>query len=293
MVIVRDLDTGAPRPPGYWCPGCGNHAIIQAIKRALVELELDPWNVVYVSGIGCHGKLPHWIKTYGLHSIHGRTLPTAQAIKLANHELTVIAHAGDGDALNEGGNHFIHACRRNVNFTLAIHNNEIYGLTTGQASPTTEPGVKTKTSVEGVVELRTNAVGLAITMGATWVGRTFAGDPTHLKTLYKEAITHKGFAFLDIIQPCVTFGPHRREPGRGFNFYRERIYKLDDVDHNSSDKWAALKRADEWGDKIPIGVLFKESRPVYREYVPSLATIPLAKHNIQNIDISAALEELY
>jgi len=292
MVSIRDLDTDAPRPPGSWCPGCGNYGIIQTVKKAIVDLNLDPWNVVFLSGIGCHGKLPHWVNTYGMHAIHGRTLPAAQAIKLVNHELTVIAHAGDGDALNEGGNHFIHACRRNMDITFVIHNNEIYGLTTGQASPTTEPGVKTKTTLAGVVEKRTNDIALAITMGATWIGRGFAGDVSYLTTLYKEAVMHKGFAVLDIIQPCVTFGPHRREAGRGFDWYRERIYKLEDENHDSSDKWAALHRASEWGEKIPIGVFYKEIRPIYREFVPSIATTPLVTHDVSDVDISAAIEEL-
>lgn len=292
MVSLRDLDTDAPRPPGSWCPGCGNYGIIQTVKKAIVDLNLEPWNVVLLSGIGCHGKLPHWVNTYGFHAIHGRTLPAAQAIKLSNHKLTVIAHAGDGDALNEGGNHFIHACRRNMDITFVIHNNEIYGLTTGQASPTTEPGVKTKTTLTGVVEIRTNDIAVAITMGATWVGRGFAGDVAYLTSLYKEAVTHKGFAVLDIIQPCVTFGPHRREAGRGFDWYRERIYKLEDENHDSSDKWAALRRADEWGEKIPIGVFYKEDRPTYREHVPSIATTPLVKRDISDVDISEAIEEL-
>ncbi|MFQ5820243.1 MAG: thiamine pyrophosphate-dependent enzyme [Candidatus Heimdallarchaeota archaeon] len=292
MVTIRDLDTGAPRPPGSWCPGCGNYGIIQTVKKSLIEHGLDPWDVVILSGIGCHGKLPHWVKTYGLHAIHGRTLPAAQAIKLANHELTVIAHAGDGDALNEGGNHFIHACRRNIDITFVIHNNEIYGLTTGQASPTSEQGLKTKTTPTGVLEIRANPVALAITAGATWVARGFAGDVSHLTTLYKEAIIHKGFAVLDVIQPCVTFGPHRREPGRGFDWYRERIYQLEDMNHDLTDKWAALQRADEWGEKIPIGVFYKEIRPTYRDGIPNIATIPLVKHDIHDVDISEALKEL-
>ncbi|MDD5340398.1 MAG: thiamine pyrophosphate-dependent enzyme, partial [Candidatus ainarchaeum sp.] len=187
-----------------WCPGCGNFAIVAAIKGALHELDIPTHQTVISSGIGCSSKLPHYVDTYGFEGLHGRTLPVASGIKLANHKLNVIAVGGDGDGYGIGAGHFIHIMRRNYDLVYMVHDNQIYGLTTGQASPTSQLGMKTKTTPYGVVEMPFNPVATAIGGGATFVARVFAGDMAHMKETIKQAIAHKGFALIDVFQPCVT-----------------------------------------------------------------------------------------
>ncbi len=188
-----------------WCPGCGDFAIVAALKGALADLDIPLHQTVISSGIGCSGKIPHYLNTYGFEGLHGRSLPVASGIKLANHKLNVIAMGGDGDGYGIGSGHFVHVMRRNYDMTYIVHDNQIYGLTTGQASPTTQLGMKTKTTPHGVVEYPFNPLATAIMGGATFVGRAFAGDMLHLKAIMKEAISHRGVALLDVLQPCVTF----------------------------------------------------------------------------------------
>lgn len=267
-----------------WCPGCGNYGIFTAVKRALNELELPLHETVFVSGIGCHGKFPHFVNTYGFESIHGRALPVAQAIKLANHELTVIVNAGDGDTYGIGMSHFIHAMRRNVNLTLIAHNNMIYGLTTGQVSPTSKQGHKTKSTPSGVLEKGVNPLALALASDATFVSRGYPAKMDHLVGLIKSAINHKGTALVDVLQPCVTFNKVET-----YDFYNERVYLLEDEGHDPSDKEAAWKKANEWGERIPIGLFYKEERPTYEDGLPQLQT-PLIKQDIMSVDISGLME---
>jgi len=188
-----------------WCPGCGNYGILASLKKAIDGLGIEPHEVLVVSGVGCHGHAPQWIRTYGFQTIHGRTLPLAQAAKLANHKLNVIAVSGDGDCYAIGLNHFIHAARRNIDITLLVHNNGVYGLTTGQTSPTSPKGFESKSTPFGCAETPVNPLTLALDAGATFVSRGFAGDPEHLKSIISQAVAHKGFSVVDILQPCVVW----------------------------------------------------------------------------------------
>jgi 2-oxoglutarate ferredoxin oxidoreductase subunit beta len=268
-----------------WCPGCGNFGILNAVKSALVELELDPHQVLMVSGIGQSGKLPHYMKCNTFNSLHGRPVPPAVAAKLANPKLTVIAVSGDGDGYGEGGNHFIHAMRRNHDITYLVHNNQVYGLTKGQASPTSDSGFVTKTTPHGAPS-PVSPLALAIVSGAAFVARGFAGDVTHLSGLIKKGIIHKGFALVDILQPCVSFN-HKNT----YEWYRERVYKLDDEEYDPSDKIAALEKAMEWGDRIPTGILFRQERPTFEEQFPVLSRGTLVDQEIDPGRVERLLNE--
>jgi len=248
-----------------WCPGCGNYAILNAFNSAIKELGIDPWRLVVISGIGCHGKITNYVLANSIHTIHGRVLPIATAVKLSNHELVVVGFAGDGDMYGIGVGHFPHAIRRNIDITLIVHNNTVYGLTTGQASPTAEKGQRTRTTPWGSYEEPINPIAMAISLGATFVARGFAGDIKHLKWLIMEAIKHKGFSFIDVLQPCVTF-----DRLHTYQWYRERIYKLEEIEHDPSSFDEAINRAYEWGDRIPIGIFYKVRKPTYEELLPML-----------------------
>ena len=204
-----------------WCPGCGNFGILKAFKDAVVELGIEPHQLTIVSGIGQAGKFPHYLKCNTFNGLHGRTLPVATGIRLANHEMLVIAVAGDGDCYGEGGNHFIHAIRRNVGLKLFVHDNQIYGLTKGQPSPTTMEGTVAKNQPFGVFSEQLNPIALAIALDCSFVARGFAGDPVHLKDLMKAAILHKGFSLVDILQPCVTFNKINT-----YEWYKQRVLSL-------------------------------------------------------------------
>jgi 2-oxoglutarate ferredoxin oxidoreductase subunit beta len=261
MVTVSDYAGLKPA----WCPGCGNFGILKALNKALVELEIEPHRVLLVSGIGQAGKLPHYTRGNVFNSLHGRPVPPAAGAKIANPDLVVIAVSGDGDGYGEGGNHFIHAARRNHDITYLVHNNQVYGLTKGQASPTSDAGFVTKTTPYGAAN-PVNPISLAIVSGASFVARGFAGDTEHLSGLMKKGITHRGFSLIDILQPCVSFN-HKNT----FQWYRERVYKLDDErSYDPGDKNAALEKALEWGERIPIGVIYEEDLPVYEDQLPAL-----------------------
>jgi 2-oxoglutarate ferredoxin oxidoreductase subunit beta len=258
-----------------WCPGCGNFGILRALNKALVEMEIEPHQVLLVSGIGQAGKLPHYTRGNVFNSLHGRPVPPAIGAKIANSELIVIAISGDGDAYGEGGNHFLHAARRNHDITYLVHNNQVYGLTKGQASPTSDVGFVTKTTPYGAVS-PVNPIALAIVGGASFVGRSFAGDVVHLANLIKRGITHRGFSLIDVLQPCVSFN-HKNT----FQWYGERVYKLEDESgYDPSNKKAALEKALEWGDRIPIGIIYAADLPVYEDHLPALSKTPLVKQKI-------------
>jgi len=274
LEMVTLSDYAGIRPA--WCPGCGNFGILEALNKALVELEIEPHQVLLVSGIGQAGKLPHYTRGNVFNSLHGRPIPPAIGAKIANPELVVIAVSGDGDAYGEGGNHFIHAARRNHDITYLVHNNQVYGLTKGQASPTSDLGFVTKTTPYGAVS-PVNPIALAIVCGASFVGRGFAGDAEHLSNLIKQGISHRGFALIDILQPCVSFN-HRNT----YQWYRERVYKLEDESgYNPSDKKAALEKAQEWGERIPIGIIYRKELPVYEDQLPALSKGPLVSQQIE------------
>lgn len=291
MILMSGIADFGIKERSQWCVGCGDFAIVGALKSALAELNIPNHQTVISSGIGCSGKVPHYINTYGFEGLHGRALPVASGIKLANNRLTVIAMGGDGDGYGIGVGHFVHIMRRNYDITYIVHNNQIYGLTTGQASPTTQIGMKTKTTPGGVIETPFNPMASAIVGGATFVGRAFAGDIIHLKTMIKEAVSHKGFALLDVLQPCVTFNKLNT-----YDFFTKRCYKLQDVGHDPSDKSKALEKAMEDQklnyEKIPVGIFFKELRPTYEESLPQLKDKPLSQHDISNVDISPAYDDL-
>jgi 2-oxoglutarate ferredoxin oxidoreductase subunit beta len=247
-----------------WCPGCGNFGIIKAMKKALVQAGLEPHEVLLVAGIGQAAKGPHYINANVFNGLHGRSLPVATAAKLANHRLAVIAMSGDGCNYAEGGNHFLHAIRRNPDLTVLVHDNQVYGLTKGQASPTSGQGFKNKAQPRGAPSAPFNPVEIAVTMDASFVARGFSGMIEHLAGLIEKGIAHRGLSIIDILQPCVSFNRVNT-----FAWYKQRCYELPDS-HDPSDRAAALEKAREWGDKIPLGVLYKSERPVLEDHFPAL-----------------------
>jgi 2-oxoglutarate ferredoxin oxidoreductase subunit beta len=270
-----------------WCPGCGNYGLLNSIKQAVSQAGFEPHMTVIVSGIGCSGKDPHFLKTYGFEGIHGRVLPVATGIKLANHKLKVIGCAGDGDAYGIGACHFVHAARRNIGITYFVHNNQIYGLTTGQTSPTSDKGFTTKSTPFGVIEEPFNPLALAIAAGATFVARTFVGEFEQIKTIMTKALLHKGFALVDIFQPCVTFNYKNT-----YQWFQERVYKLeDDKGYDPSNKEMAFKKATEKSEKLPTGIFYTESRPAYEDEVIALKERPLVEQDISDIKIENILKE--
>lgn len=247
-----------------WCPGCGDFNIIESLKASLETLGKKPHEVLVIGGIGQAAKTPQYINANGFCGLHGRALPPAAAAKIVNSSLTVIVDTGDGDSYGEGGNHFIHNIRRNVDITHFVHNNQIYGLTKGQASPTTDINHITDVQVSGNIHEPLNPVLLAITMGAGFVARAFSGDTEHLTSIMVEAIKYKGYALVDILQPCVSFNKVNT-----YQWYSKRVYKLDE-DFDSTDRLKAMEKAMEWGDRIPIGILYKKDKQSYNEKIEFL-----------------------
>lgn len=269
-----------------WCPGCGDFGIWMSLKEALAKQGIGPEDGLVVYGVGCHGNMYDWMKIYGFAGLHGRTLPVAQGAKLVNHTLPIVVVSGDGDALGEGGNHFIHAAKRNPDITVIIHDNQVYGLTTGQASPTAKPGFVTKSTPEGAVDNPLNPLLISIAAGATYVARGFAGDTPGLTQLISDAIAHKGFSIVDILQPCVTF-----DKIHTYQWYRERMYRLGDEKYVPDDKLKAIEKAMEWGDKIPIGLFYKEDKPTSEDHEPALAGDPLIKTPVESAHLDSVLQE--
>lgn len=242
-----------------WCPGCGNFVILECLKTALEQMGKEPAEVLMAAGIGQAAKLPQYISANAFCGLHGRSLPAAVAAKIANGKLTVIVNTGDGDSYGEGGNHFLHSIRRNVDITHFVHDNQIYGLTKGQASPTSVEGIVTGVQTDGNFNTPLNPVLVAIAAGAGFVARAFTGHKEHLIAVMKEAIAYKGYALVDILQPCVSFNKTNT-----FAWYNKRVYEMDD-DYNRTDKTAALQKAMEFGDRIPIGILYEEQKPTYHQ----------------------------
>jgi 2-oxoglutarate ferredoxin oxidoreductase subunit beta len=277
-----------------WCPGCGDYGILSALQMALAELNLEPYNVVVVSGIGNAGKTPHFVKTNGVHTLHGRLLPFAMGIKVANPNLEVIGVGGDGDGLGIGAGHFVNTGRRNIDMTYLLYNNGVYGLTKGQASPTLRLGMQTKSLPKPNINEAINPVALAITAGYTFVSRSYAFDVMHLKNTIKQAIEHKGLALVECLQPCPVYnnintkdwyaGEDRKDSA---GKPQSRLYKLEEIGfdpvvHDANElfkkKVAGLEKSEEWGDRIPIGVFFKnELEPTFQERFAQ--RIPFYLHN--------------
>ena len=260
-----------------WCPGCGDFGVLAAVQKALVELQIPNHSVATVSGIGCSSNFPGFINTYGMHTLHGRSLPVASGLKLANHDLTVLVTGGDGDGFGIGVGHFVHAMRRNINLTYMVLDNQIYGLTTGQTSPTSRVGMKTKSSPYGNMDTPVNPLTLALSAGATFVGRGFSGEQKHLTELIKQAIQHKGFSFLDIFSPCVTYNKDNT-----FQWFRPRVKKLEEDAAYDSTNWiGAMERATQWGEIIPIGKFYERTDlPTLEETEPVLDDMPLIARDL-------------
>ncbi len=270
-----------------WCPGCGDYAVLSALHKTLGNLKLEPWRVAMVSGIGCSSNLPHFLSTYGVHGIHGRALPIATGLKLANPELTVIGAGGDGDGYGIGAGHFVHTMRRNLDITYIVMDNQIYGLTTGQASPTSLMQMKTKSTPEGVIENPVNPIALALASGATFVSRGFSGDPKGLAEIMEAAIKHKGFSLVDVLSPCVTYNKYNT-----YDYFRARVYNLQAQNHDTKDIRAAWDKALEWGDKIPVGIFYvAEGVPTYEDLEPAYKQGPPLKQKLGIEDPTELIEE--
>jgi 2-oxoglutarate ferredoxin oxidoreductase subunit beta len=238
-----------------WCPGCGDFGVLAAVQKALVELQIPKHEVATISGIGCSSNFPGFIDTYGMHTLHGRSLAVATGMKLANHAMTVLVTGGDGDGFGIGGNHFVHTMRRNVDLLYIVMDNQIYGLTTGQTSPTSRLGMKTKSMPFGNIEAPVNPISLALAAGATFIARGFSAEQKHLTELIKRGIEHKGFSFIDVFSPCVTYNHDNT-----FQWFRPRVKKLEDnAEYDPSDWSAAMEKSLMWGDEIPIGRFFERN----------------------------------
>lgn len=243
-----------------WCPGCGNFALLRILKETFAELRINPENLVVISGIGQSSKTPHYFKTNSFHTLHGSAIPIATAVKAVNPSLTVIAEGGDGDMYGEGGNHMIHAIRRNPDITNIIHNNMVYGLTKGQASPTTMMGTKTTLQVEGVILDPFNPIAVAIALNASFVARAFVGDIEQTKEILKKAINHKGYAIVDIFQQCPSFNKINT-----YEWFKKNTYYIDDK-HDPYDRIEAFKRSIET-EKLPLGIFYINNKKSFEENI--------------------------
>jgi 2-oxoglutarate ferredoxin oxidoreductase subunit beta len=260
-----------------WCPGCGNFPLLKAVKQALVRKGLEPHQVLFVSGIGQAAKAPHYLNTNLFNGLHGRSIPVATGAKLANPNLVVIAESGDGCMYAEGGNHFLGAIRRNIDITLIVHNNQVYGLTKGQASPTSDEGFVTKAQPEGVAESPFNAVAVAVAMHAGFVARSFVGTEEHLIDVLIQAIDHQGFSLIDALQPCVSFNRVNT-----FKWYKDHCKPLpSSYDPNNWE--VAMRTAEQWGDEIPIGIIYQNDRVPFEKHFNVLNKGPLVG---QGVDLS-------
>lgn len=269
-----------------WCPGCGDHAILDALKETLIALGKKPHEILIVGGIGQAAKTPQYLNTNGFSGLHGRALPPAAAAKIVNKNMTVIIDTGDGDSYGEGGNHFIHNIRRNVDITHFVHDNQIYGLTKGQASPTSDVGHVTEVQPYGSNNTPMNPMLLAISLGAGFVARAFSGDKEHLKHIMEEAINYKGYALVDILQPCVSFNKINT-----FQWYNKRVYKLEEG-YDPTNKLKAIEKSMEWNDKIPLGILYKEIKSDFHDKIDFLRDgEPLINKEIDLNKISEFMED--
>jgi len=275
MSTIQDFSGYQPT----WCPGCGDWGIGIAIKSALIQLGLSPSSLFVAFGIGCSGNMNDFLNAYAMHGLHGRSIPNAIGMKLANHKMTTLVVAGDGDCYGEGGNHFLHACRGNHDITVIVHDNRVYGLTTGQSAPTAQKGYVSKSTPLGIIEESVDPLSLAITQGASFVAQAFAGDAIHMSQMIKKAIEHKGFSLVNILQPCVTFNKVNTYP-----YYMKRVYKIDD-NHDKESITAAVQKAREvFEEKYPLGVLYEVHRPAYHEQLIQLELTNSLKDRVRFID---------
>jgi 2-oxoglutarate ferredoxin oxidoreductase subunit beta len=267
-----------------WCPGCGNFPLLDAVKQALLACNLAPHQIIFVSGIGQAAKTPHYLNVNAFNGLHGRALPLATGIRLANHKVPVITESGDGCIYGEGGNHFLAAARRNINLTLLVHNNQVYGLTKGQASPTSEEGFVTRAQPNGVASAPFNAVAVAVALKAGFAARGFCGMTDHLTELIQKAIEHQGFALVDILQPCVSFNKINT-----FAWYKERCKPLP-ASYDPTDWEVATMKSQEWGDNIPVGIIYRNNRIPFEEHFPTLSDGPLAGRGVDRAKLREILD---
>lgn len=258
-----------------WCPGCGDFGVLKAVQTAAAMNGVQPKDLMIVSGIGCSSNLPGFIHAYGIHSLHGRSVPVATGAHLANTDLKVVITGGDGDGYGIGVGHLLHAMRRNLDMTYVVMDNQIYGLTTGQTSPTTTLDHKTKSTPRGNVERPLNPLALAITSGATYVARGFSGEPKQLADLIAGGIAHRGFALIDVFSPCVTYNKVNTYP-----WFKEKCYKVEDENFDPSDMAVSLQKSFEWDDRIPLGLIYKTLRPIYEDSEPAFKNGALVKQKL-------------
>jgi 2-oxoglutarate/2-oxoacid ferredoxin oxidoreductase subunit beta len=273
-IVELPIETYAGPVDPDWCPGCGDFGVLKAVKMAASRAGVAPKDLVVVSGIGCSSNLPGYVHSYGVHSLHGRAVALASGIKLANTDLKVVITGGDGDGYGIGIGHFIHAMRRNLDLTYVVMDNQVYGLTTGQASPTTMKEMRTKSTPRGNVELPINPIALALVSGATYVARGFSGEPNHMAELIAGGIQHKGFALIDVFSPCVTYNKLNT-----YAWFKKRLYKLEsERGYDPSNVRAALERSFEWEERIPAGLIYRDQQPTYEDSEPAFQRGPLVGH---------------
>ena len=269
-----------------WCPGCGDFAIWASIKKGIEGTGSPREKIAIFYDVGCSGDMADFLAYWGFHTLHGRALPTAVGAKLANHDLKVVIVIGDGGCYGEGGTHFLNLMRGNHDITVIVHNNHRYSLTTGQMSPTTDKGTKTKSTPEGSVEEPLNPIAISLTNHASFVAREFAPDIPRLAQRITEGIGHIGFSIIDVLQPCPVFNPVQNH-----EWYRQRMVKLEELGHNPNDRKAAWNQVMRDDDKLPIGLFFQESKPAYHEQVSELSQSPLVNHSIETVNLSALIKE--
>lgn len=280
MVTIDDYGTFETA----WCPGCGNHSILKALKQALASLQLEPSQLLFVSGIGQAAKTPHYLFANVFNGLHGRALPVATGAKLANPNLTVIVESGEGCMYGEGGNHLLAAMRRNIDLTVIVHDNQVYGLTKGQASPTSEEGFVTKVQPQGVIAAPFNPIAVAVAMQAGFVARGYAGEQEFLSELIRQGIEHRGFSLIDVLQPCVSFNKVNT-----YAWYQERCYRLPE-EYDPGNRTGAMKVADEWTDKIALGLIYRNDRPAFGDRLAATAEGPLAARGVDVPELRRIME---
>jgi 2-oxoglutarate ferredoxin oxidoreductase subunit beta len=268
-----------------WCPGCGDFGVLAALKQAVFELGISPSQIAVISGIGCSSKLPDYIKANAFHTIHGRLIPEAMGVKIANAKLKVIATGGDGDGYAIGGNHYIHAARRNVDITYIVMNNEIYALTKGQVAPTSPYGIITGTTPYGSKDYPIEPLLMMLSAGATFIARGFSGDIKNLKEYVKQGLMHKGFALIDILSPCVTFN---RE--YSYDYFRPRIKKLEGPFEKREEAFKAIMDTYKEG-KIPVGIIYVEQRKTYEEELFGTSEFSIVENLLNQRE--PKMEEIY
>ena len=269
-----------------WCPGCGNFPLRQVLVDALADLDLAPSEVTMFTGIGQAPKMPHYMNINGFNGLHGRALPPAIGMRVANKDMKVIVETGDGNAYGEGGNHLLHNIRRNPNLAHLVHNNQIYGLTKGQASPTTGEEIETAVQPNGITAQPLNPIKLAVSMKASFVARGFVGNQDNLKMLMQEALKHRGYALIDILQPCVSFNKVNT-----YGWYAQRVYEIGD-DYDPTDYEAAKEKSEEWGEDIPLGIIYKnEEKAIFHDKLPQVDDEPLVEKDSKPEDKEYLLKE--